>query len=84
MVDHAEDGFDGDIFIYRGGRAPQHITHARIDKSVGEIEDDAFRFCENLLMVETHDGIRKVGKYAFRECISLRRINLKSVVEIGY
>ena len=29
MADHAvEDDFDGDIFIYRGGRAPLHITHA--------------------------------------------------------
>ena len=85
MADHAVDNeFDGDIFIYRGGRAPQHITHARIDESVDEIGDDAFRFCENLLTVDTHDGIRKVGMRAFRDCTSLRRINLKSVVDIGY
>ena len=85
MADHADnDGGDGDnIFVYRGGRAPQHITHARIDTSIDEIEDDAFENCENLLQVDTHDGIRKVGKQAFYHCRSLPQINLKSVVEIG-
>ena len=82
MADHADDDFDGEIFIYRGGRAPQHITHARIDKSIDEIDDDAFEDCEYLVQVDTHDGIRKVGKRAFSGCKSLRRINLKSAVEI--
>ena len=82
MADHAEDDFDGDIFIYRGGRAPQHITHALIDKSVNEIKNVAFCNCESLLTVDTHDGIRRVGKRAFNRCISLRRISLKSAVEI--
>ena len=85
MADHAEDGDNdgGDIFfIYRGGRAPQHITHALIDKSIDEIEDNAFRHCMRLVQVDTHDGIRRVGKNAFFNCKSLRRINLKSVVEI--
>ena len=83
MADHAEeDDFDGDIFIFRGGRAPLHVTHALIDKSVGEIEEDAFRDCKHLLHVETHDGIRRIGREAFFGCRSLRRINLKSAVEI--
>ena len=65
MAEHADgDDFDGDIFIYRGGRAPQHITHVLIDESVDEIEEEAFDGCENLLTVETHDGLRRVGKYA--------------------
>ena len=83
-MDHVvdEEGDDGDIFIYRGGQAPQHVTHVLIDKSVDEIEDNAFCFCRNLLQVETHDGIRKIGRFAFWGCKSLRRINLKFVVEI--
>ena len=81
MADHAEDG-DNDIFIYRGGRASQHVTHALIDQSVNEIEDHAFQDCENLLTVETHNGIRRIGLYAFWGCKSLSRINLKSAVEI--
>ena len=86
MADHAveEDFFDGDIFIYRGGPAPQHITHACIDKSLDEIEDKTFYGCYNLAQVETHDGLRKVGEWAFRYCRSLKRINLKYAVELGY
>ena len=81
MADHAE-GDDIFFIIYRGGRAPRHVTHVRIDKSVDEIEDDAFNGCEHLVQVDTHDGIRKVGKRAFYYCISLRWINLKTAVEI--
>ena len=76
----AED--DRDIFIYRGGRAPQHVTHVRIDKSVDEIEDYAFDGCLRLVQVDTHNGLRKVGRKAFSSCISLRQISLKSAVEI--
>ena len=82
MADHAVDDYDGDIFIYRGGRAPQYITHARIDKSINEIEDQAFDCCIQLLTVDTHDALRKIGRGAFWYCGSLRWINLKSVVEI--
>ena len=83
MADHAEDDVndDGDIFVYRGGHVPLHITHVLIDKSVNEIEDNAFNSCQDLLTVDTHDGIRRVGWCAFQYCRSLRRINLKSVVE---
>ena len=83
MSDHAiEDDGDVDIFVYTGGRAPEHITHARIDECVEEIEDDAFEVCENLVHVETHNRIRKIGEYAFNGCKSLPRIDIKSVVEI--
>ena len=82
MAHHAEDDFDGDIFIYRGGRAPQHITHVLIDESVDEIEDKAFENCRRLVQVDTHNSLRRIGKWAFRNCTSLRRINLKFVVDI--
>ena len=82
MADQADNDGDGDIFVYRGGRAPQHITHVLIDRSLDEIEEDAFLHCRQLLTVDTHDGLRKIGKGAFFRCYSLRRINLKSVVEI--
>ena len=83
MADHAEDDNDGNIFIYRGGRAPLHVSHVLIDESVDEIVDGAFYRCARLEQVETHNGLRKVGEDAFNRCISLRHINLKSVVEIG-
>ena len=51
MADHAvEDNyFDGDIFVYRGGRAPRHVTHVLIDESVEVIEVDAFGDCLHLV-----------------------------------
>ena len=70
------------VFVYSGGRAPQHVTRVRIDESVEVIEVDAFNDCEHLVHVETHDGIRRVGSYAFYRCLSLRGINLKSAAEI--
>ena len=83
MADQAvEEEEDGDIYIYRGGRAPQHVTHVLIDKSLDEIEDNAFSNCEHLVQVDTHDGLRRVGQQAFCTCTSLRRINLKSVIKI--
>ena len=85
MADHAVvDDFDGDsCFIYRGGRAPQHTTHVLIDKSIDEIEEKAFQYRRSLTQVDTtHNGLRKIGDQAFWCCTSLRRINLKSAVEI--
>jgi len=39
MADHA---VGEDIFVYTGGRAPQHVVNAIIDESVEEIEYHAF------------------------------------------
>eukprot|EP00984_Skeletonema_dohrnii_P003028 scaffold1017_cov95-Skeletonema_dohrnii-CCMP3373.AAC.2 len=83
MADNADDDVVGDVFVYTGGQAPEHVTRVRIDKSVDVIEENAFRYCEHLVHVETHDGITRVGKWAFFWCKSLRQINLKSAVEIG-
>mmetsp|Transcript_3485 Transcript_3485/g.5084 ORF Transcript_3485/g.5084 Transcript_3485/m.5084 type:complete len:113 (+) Transcript_3485:143-481(+) len=85
MADNADDVDGADVFIYRyrGGRAPQHVTHVVIDKSVEVIEDNAFRDCQHLVQVATHDGIRSVGERAFFRCKSLRRINLRSVCEVS-
>ena len=47
--DVAAELFVGDIYVYRGGRVPEHlrqrITHARIDKSVKIIDEIAFDNC---------------------------------------
>jgi hypothetical protein len=44
MADHAAAD---DIFVYTGGQVPEHlreiITHARIDESVREIDERAFK-----------------------------------------
>ena len=53
MADHAAGD---DIFVYTGGRAPQHVVNAIIDESVEEIDDGAFRNNPNLKSVVCHDG----------------------------
>lgn len=82
MSDQSDEDSDTEVFFYRGGRAPQHITHAIIDKSVTEIEANAFNHCKRLVHAKTHDGIRRIGRRAFYKCTRLLWINLKSVVEI--
>ena len=83
MADHVVDDDDffggGIFFIYRGGRAPQHVTHVLIDKSIDEIEANAFDGCEHLVQVDTHYDIIRVGRHAFSGCRSLRRINLNRI-----
>ena len=76
--DHPEAAellFDGDVFVYRGGRVPENlrerITRARIDKSVKIIDEEAFDLCINLLEVETHNEITKVKRLAL-EALSFR------------
>ena len=67
------------MYVYRGGRAPQHITHAIIDKSVTEIDDYAFHENENLRYVKTHGGLKRIGQQAFLACKSLAEIDIRSV-----
>ncbi len=76
MADHAAGD---DIFVYTGGRAPQHVVNAIIDESVDKIDDEAFRNNLNLKSVVCHDGLLKVGKWAFGECVSLQHIKMPGV-----
>ena len=79
MADQAEEG---DVYVYTGGRAPQHITHAIIDKSVTEIDEYAFHENENLRYVKTHDRLERIGCSAFHGCKSLTEIDLRSVKKL--
>jgi hypothetical protein len=76
MADH-EVGED--IFVYTGGIAPQHVVNAIIDESVDEIDDEAFYKHPNLKSVVCHDGVLKVGEWAFDGCGSLQRIKMPAV-----
>ena len=82
MADHAA----GDnIFVYTGGRAPQHVVNAIIDESVEEIDDNAFYNNEHLQSVVCHDGLLRVGKWAFYNCRSLQRVKMPgaNIIEEG-
>ena len=77
MADHQVEGEK--IYIYRGGRAPQHITHAIIDKSIKKVDNYAFKDNRDLHTVETHDGLEEIGRYAFSGCVSLAHLDIRSV-----
>lgn len=83
MADHAVtsqwNNANHTIFIYTGGRAPQHITRARIDKSVKVIDGEAFSNNPHLISVEIHDGVERVMIMAFCNCTSLRSVKLLGV-----
>ena len=67
------------IYVYRGGRAPENITHAIIDKSVRVIDEEAFENNSNLQSVVTHDKLEKIERAAFVGCDSLTHIDIQSV-----
>jgi len=69
----------GGIYVYRGGRAPNNITHAVIDESVKVIDEGAFRDNPFLHTVEMHDGIDRVREVAFECCESLLYVNLRRI-----
>lgn len=80
MADHHQVG---EIYVYRGGRAPQHITHAIIDKSVTSIDDHAFEDNTFLHTVETHAGLKEIRSRAFHGCESLTHLDIRSVRILG-
>jgi hypothetical protein len=84
MADKA-DGSDGrsDVYIYMGGRAPQHVINVIIHESVDTIERHAFCDNPNLRYVKFHKGVETVGREAFMNCRSIRGIQMPGVKIVG-
>eukprot|EP00984_Skeletonema_dohrnii_P012740 scaffold5202_cov133-Skeletonema_dohrnii-CCMP3373.AAC.5 len=70
-----------EVFVYTGGDqvVPNDVRRVRIDKSVKIIPRLAFDGLDNLIDVEFHDGIERVGEDAFNGCSSLRGVILLGV-----
>ncbi len=80
-----DDDDDSDIFVYTGGRAPRDVRRVRIAENVDTIPQQAFYECGQLIEVEGHYRIKKIEKYAFNCCYSLRRLTkMGGVTEIGH
>ena len=77
----AEAREDDEIFVYTGGDqvVPDDVVRVRIDKSVKIIPHRAFEHRRRLIYIEFHDGIERIGKWAFHYCISLRGVKLLGV-----
>jgi len=53
-------------------------------KTVKEISEKAFAFCDNLIYFKTGANVEKIGSYAFFTCKNLERVDIgDSVNEIG-
>jgi hypothetical protein len=75
---------EGDIFVYTGGRAPRDVRRAKIDESIETIPWRAFLNCTELVEVEGHKKLKKIGEMAFFCCYHLRRFTkMDGVTEIG-
>ncbi len=73
-----------ELFLYIGQSAediPEDVTHVRVDPSVKEIGEYAFRSRRHLRNVELLEGLEQIAPGAFRECTSLEHINIPSTVK---
>eukprot|EP00984_Skeletonema_dohrnii_P026925 scaffold16330_cov88-Skeletonema_dohrnii-CCMP3373.AAC.3 len=69
-------------YIYRGGRGeviPLDATHITVDKSVTVIRARAFYDNPHIVEAIFHIDVERVGKEAFLNCTSLRRVIMPGV-----
>ena len=72
-------------YMGNGQTVPKDATSVRFHPSVIVINNNAFNGCKSLKEVVLNNGLRKIGEYAFRDCIALQSINIPSTVtKIGY
>eukprot|EP00984_Skeletonema_dohrnii_P030909 scaffold22787_cov78-Skeletonema_dohrnii-CCMP3373.AAC.2 len=73
----AADGW----YTFTGGEAiiPLGVTRVRIHESLTVIPAHAFQYCHSIEEVDCHVGVKTVEKYAFYNCISLRRVIMPGV-----
>ena len=72
---------DDSSFLYTtGATVPGNVTRVVVHPSVEHIPPKAFQDCANLAEVELHEGIRTIGRFAFRHCTSLIRIKIPTAV----
>jgi hypothetical protein len=76
------------VFIYSKetkDKIPKTVTHVKVDPSVKEIHDGAFKDCHSLVEVEFSEGLEVIGRSAFHECRNLKHIQKlpSTLKEIG-
>lgn len=62
-------------FVYNEetkNNVPECVTHVKIDPSVKEIHNEAFRSRRELVEVEFSEGLERIGDSAFRFCAQLK------------
>ena len=78
-----EEGGASFVYMGEGGpRVPDDVVQVRVDPSVTVIPYRAFDSKKKLEVVELHEDLLEIGKYAFRSCISLKRVIVPSTVTL--
>ena len=54
-----------------------------IPKNVTKIDAYAFRYCDQLKIVEIKGELQQIGNYAFSDCVALNSINVSTVTKFG-
>lgn len=81
--DRPRHGERADFYHWNGeGDVPTDVTCVRVDASATEIPEGAFEDCDLLEEVELPEGLRVIGKRAFRLCRSLLLVEVPSPVEM--
>jgi hypothetical protein len=81
----AEAQNDDEIFVYTGGEqeVPRNVRRVRIDKSVKIIPASrAFQNRRNLIYVEFHDSMERIGMGALANCPLSSSIKLLGVTVV--
>ena len=67
------DSFNGESYVVRKNAfdARADITHLIISSGVVEIEESAFRYCQNLVSVTLGENLAAIGEGAFASCYRL-------------
>lgn len=68
------------LFYSHSGAYPK-ITNLVVSESVVSIGENAFRGCEELVLVSLNEGIRVIGRQAFQDCVALESITIPKTVE---
>jgi hypothetical protein len=76
------------VFIYSEDtkdEIPNNVIHVKVDPSVKEIHDEAFKEHNSLIKVEFSEGLERIGVEAFGDCRNLQHVNKlpSTLKEIG-
>ena len=83
MAEDSSVNNNDEVFIYTEGvEVPLDVVRVRVDSSVAVIPDDAFGWCHQLKEVDLCEGLLEIGKHAFKECTSLKKITIPSFKEV--
>eukprot|EP00980_Cylindrotheca_fusiformis_P018430 scaffold6067_cov85-Cylindrotheca_fusiformis.AAC.1 len=83
-MEHASSAMDPEeFFVYTSETKDEDIpkntlTHLRVDSSVSELPEEAFRKCGALVHVKLPETLTRIGKFAFEWCVELKLVQFVS------